>query len=142
MENGSSGYWRFPIHVYTNADKSSLAYKFDSKEIKISNLIANEWNMITLVYDATQGTKTYINGELHHTYNNISYGIHYNTNARLFLGCEANTANAYSPYFVGQESDFRMYATALSAEDIKELYNTSVSIDNKGNVYAREVVEI
>ena len=141
LEGGSSGYWRFPVHVYTDAAKSATAYKYDSKEIKISNLIANEWNMITLVYDATQGTKTYINGELHHTYNNVSYGIHYNTNVRLHLGCEA-ASSPTTPYFVGQESDFRIYATVLSAEDIKELYNTSASIDNKGNVYAREVIEI
>ena len=141
LEGGNSGYWRFPVHVYTDAAKSALAYKYDSKEIKISDLIANEWNMITLVYDAAQGTKTYINGELHHTYNNVSYGIHYNTNVRLYLGCEA-AGSPTTPYFVGQESDFRIYATVLSAEDIKELYNTSASIDNKGNIYAREVIEI
>jgi hypothetical protein len=36
----------------------------------------------------------------------------------------------------------RIYATALTPEQIKELYNTSASIDKNGNIYAREVVEI
>ena len=141
LEGGNSGYWRFPIHVYTNAEKTSTAYKYDSKEILISSLIPNEWNMITLVYDAATGTKTYINGELHHTYSNVSYGIHFNMNARLFLGCEANAASAYTPYFNGKESDFRIYATALTDTQIKELYDTSVGIDSNGNIYAREVIE-
>lgn len=38
-------------------------------------------------------------------------------------------------------ADFRIYATALSAEDVKELYESSAAIDNKANGYAREFVE-
>jgi hypothetical protein len=38
-------------------------------------------------------------------------------------------------------SDFRIYATALTPEQIKELYNTSMSIDNNGNIHVRELVE-
>lgn len=139
-EGGSSGYLRFPVRVYTNAEKTSTAYKYDNKEIKISDLSTTDWVMITFVYDTT-GTKTYINGELHHTYSNTSYGIHFNMNARLFLGCEAKIANPSTPYLDGQESDFRIYATALSAAAIKELYDTSASIDASGNIYARELVE-
>lgn len=139
LEGGNSGYWRFPIRVYTNAEQTSTAYKYDSKEIQISALPTNEWVMLTCVYDVT-GTKTYINGELHHTYSNVSYGIYFNTNARLFLGCEANTANPSAPYYNGQMSDFRLYYTVLTSEQIKELYNTSMSIDNNGNIYARELI--
>ena len=92
--------------------------------------------MITLVYETT-GTKTYINGELHHTYTNTSYGINFNTNARLFLCCESSTANPTSPYFNGKECDFRIYTTALSADDIKSLYNNNAYIDTAGNIYGK-----
>ena len=133
LEGGNSGYWRFSIYVYTNSGQTSSAYKYDSNEIKIADLIPDEWNMITLVYDNT-GTKTYLNGELHHTYTNTSYGINFNTNARLFLGCEANTANPSAPYFNGKESDFRIYATVLSADDIKSLYQNCMTIDPDGTI--------
>ena len=133
LEGGNSGYWRFSIYVYTNSGQTSSAYKYDSNEIKIADLIPDEWNMITLVYDNT-GTKTYLNGKLHHTYTNTSYGINFNTNARLFLGCEANTANPSAPYFNGKESDFRIYATALSASDVKSLYQNCVTIDPDGTI--------
>ena len=96
--------------------------------------------MITCIYSTT-GTKTYINGQLHHTYNNTSYGIHFNTNARLFFGCEANTANPTTPYFNGSLSDIRIYNTVLTESQIQELYNTSALVDNTGNVYSRELVD-
>ena len=138
-ESGNSGYLRFPVHVYTNAEKTTTAYKYDGNELQRSALPTDEWIMLTFVYDTT-GTKTYINGELHHTYSNTSYGIHFNTSARLFLGCEANTANPSAPYLNGQESDFRIYATALTAAQVAELYNQSMIVDSSGNVLPRELV--
>lgn len=140
LQAGSSGYWRFPVYVHTNSSKTSYAYKYDSKEIQISALTPNEWNMITLIYDSA-GTRTYINGQLHHTYSNVSYGIRFNKNARLFLGCEANTANPYTPYFNGWLSDFRIYGTVLSDDDIRELYQVQSSVDRNNNIYAREIIE-
>jgi len=45
-------------------------------------------------------------------------------------------------YYNGQMSDFRIYATALTAMQVKELYNTSMSVDSSGNIHARELVEL
>lgn len=44
--------------------------------------------------------------------------------------------------WIGKISDVRTYATALTAEQVKELYNTSMSVDSNGNVYARELSEL
>lgn len=42
---------------------------------------------------------------------------------------------------LGKWSDLRIYATALSAEDIKELYHSAVIVDNTGKNYAYEYFE-
>ena len=140
-EAGNSGYLRFPHYVYTNSAHTSYNYQYDSNELKLADLPVGSWVMLTWVYDST-GTRTYINGQLHHTYTATSYGMRFNTNARLFLGCEANTANPTPPYFNGQMSDFRMYASALTADDIQSLYSKRGYIDNLGNVYIGEAIEL
>ena len=40
------------------------------------------------------------------------------------------------------QSDSRIYATALSAEDVKSLYNNSAYIDNQGNIYGAVYEEV
>lgn len=137
---GSSGYYRFYVHEYTNAAQTTSAYDVNTKALKIADLSTTTWNHVVIVHTNTD-TKTYLNGALHYTYTHTNYGVHFNTAARLFLGCEAGGSNPYTPYFNGQLSDFRLYATALSAAAIKDLYDTSAEIDNKGNLFVREVVE-
>lgn len=38
-------------------------------------------------------------------------------------------------------SDFRLYTTALSAEDILDLYHTPANIDNLGGIHSFEMTE-
>lgn len=98
--------------------------------------------MLTGTFDKAT-VKIYIDGELKATTttsstNDIGYANNY-----LFIGAEAagNSTNPETSTFVGNISDVRIYATALSAAAIKDLYETSAEIDKNGNIYAREIIE-
>lgn len=92
-----------------------------------------QWYMVTMVRDGTNELY-YVNGELIKTITAQSMPT-----GQYWLGAWAsNTGQNY----YGKMSDFRIYITPLTGAQIKELYNTSMSIDNKGNIHAREVVEI
>ena len=54
------------------------------------------------------------------------------------IGCPNITANRHFP---GKISDVRIYATALSADDVKALYEDSAYIATDGTAYAYEFVE-
>ena len=119
-EKGDTGCIRFQVHIYSNEQQTSTAYQAHSSAIRLADLTSG-WHMFTAIY-TTSGRWIYIDGVLHSSISLTSYGLHFYKNARLFLGCEANTANPSSPYFNGKMSDFRLYYTALSENDIKDLY--------------------
>lgn len=88
------------------------------------------WNMLTMVRTASD-TKFYLNGELKvtGTAGTIPSGDY-------FLGAWRDSV---SQNYRGILSDARIYATALSAEDVKALYNTPISIDNSKNLHCMEL---
>lgn len=92
----------------------------------------NKWNMITMTRNASE-TKFYINGEL-----KITGSAGTIPSGNYFIGAW-NTSSQQN--YKGRISDFRLYSTVLSEEDIKVLYNTSASIDKNGNMYAYEFKE-
>ena len=57
------------------------------------------------------------------------------------IGASSQGGDGISNYLNGQLSDFRIYATALSDSNILELYQSSASVDNNGNLMlAGEVI--
>ena len=101
-----------------------------------------EWAHIVGVWTGTQ-KKIYINGVLKNSANDnkIDWSEAQNSLVIGKMAYGKSSSTTYHP-FVGKISDVRIYATALTDSQIKELYNTSMQIDSSGNVFARELVEL
>ena len=116
-KNGSTN---SPALYACNWGKASAAYEL------------NKWNMITMTRNSSE-TKFYINGEL-----KITGSAGTIPSGNYFIGAW-NTSSQQN--YKGRISDFRLYSTVLSVEDIRMLYDTSASVDKNGNMYAYEFKE-
>ena len=130
----------FTINLETGGPKLRL-YRGDGNgnsspyvEIITSAIGKNQWvhGCVT-----TQGTtaRWYVNGVLNST----------KTSSR-FLGSTSNNdvtiGTGYTNgYLDGYLDDVRIYATPLSADEVKNIYETKASLDNTGNLYSDEFVE-
>ena len=135
--SGSNLIWA--VNVYTAVDKSTYAYASSNPNLYLAiakSSLTPGWHMFTWVYDTTS-THLYIDGVLKASKTATSYGIHFSTTTPLIIGGEATGTGATTPYFTGKQSDFRIYATALSADDVKSLYQNCATIAADGTIYGQ-----
>lgn len=133
-----NNYWQFNIannNIYIRDSISGLTGT--RRIVSFGTIPENKWNHLTTVYD--KGTiKTYLNGELVNI--NTSTSIE-TLNWNNINWCCIGSAHEDDFYFNGNLSDIRIYSTALSDEDIKELYNTSAIINNNNTLETYEFSE-
>ena len=121
------------IEAYING-----GYK-QAKETTASTL--GTWQMVTGTWDGRY-LKIYVNGDLKTTTDVGEYKLGYNATAPWVLnGNPSADGSAVYDSFASHWSDARIYSTALSAEDIKELYNTSAYIDKDGSLRTYALIE-
>ena len=109
-----------------------------SINLTFNQYTANEWHHYVVVYDGLKA---------------IAYKDAVQISS-VTVGSSITPLKSFNKIFIGFSkaggvwrktdgyySDFRVYCTALSAEDVKELYNTAAQIDKDGNVYAYEFKE-
>ena len=114
--------------LYLNSGTNDY-YVYGSQAIS-----ADEWTHIAFVFDNQAGIKNvYTNGVLTN-----GTGV----NKTSTPSGIPNTIEICKGAFDGYISDYREYATALSADDIKQLYEAGTSIDNKGMLHTYELVEV
>lgn len=102
------------------------------------NTTANAWNLLTLVFTGTK-LRGFINGTL---ISEGTYGLSGNVvNYNLMVGNSKYNSTPTSENEEAYISDFRIYATALSDNDIKELYNSAASISDNGAALCYEINE-
>ena len=101
----------------------------------LNNFVDNAWNHIVVIRnDSTY--KLYVNGIAETRNGANNYYIH-NGDQMWLLNRNYNNSYAADAAI----SDFRIYATELSEDDILDLYHTSAAIDKNGDIFARELVE-
>lgn len=129
FENGGAG-----ILAISNGVAFSLFVNGNYHRIPESsfNITTNEWHHIVGTYDGTT-EKLYIDGELKCSAA-LSGPIAYNANVGWAIGGNPMPNNRADSFANCYLSDCRVYSTALSAEDVKELYEQSASILNTGQV--------
>lgn len=139
FEGGGWGFQNNPVEfaVYVNG-----GYKYAKSTEQIST---NTWHLLTGVYDRdNQILKLYIDGEKKgEGTTGVINPITYHGSNVVFIGAEAtgNAKTPTAPYLTGNISDFRIYCTSLSDDDILSLYNIPARIDKSGNVHTFELKE-
>ena len=128
--NGTGMYHRVNTSVY------SLRFKSDAEsadKMIEHTYTLNTWQHAAIVYDGTT-IKYYVNAVLAHS---ITYGSNGTcTLGNIYLGNSMYNNHPASETDDSAMSDFRLYGTALTADDVKYLYETSAAIDNNGDMFA------
>ena len=106
--------------------------------IQSSDLPINEWHYCVATLDGTN-IKMYFDGELVKTYTTSWGSTTVASDTRVQVG---NDLPGSDEIYQGYYSDARIYATALSADDVRALYENSAYIDNSGNTYAAIYTEV
>ena len=120
-------------------------YKLTVMATPSANLL-NTWHYLAVTYDGLK-VCIYLDGvlDVENTLFTTKTAVTYNASNGVFLGAEAGASETTPGTVYATDtymSDFRFYATALSADDIKELYNVAAQIDKSGNMYCNQLVEV
>ena len=92
------------------------------------------WNCLAVVKGSGNNTsQLYINGVAATRNGTDQYWSH---SGGLWIGGRSTGSN-----ITGQIGDLKIYATALSAEDILAEYNRKAAIDKNGNLFTSEIIE-
>ena len=114
-------------------------YSSEYTAVSGGSVSTDTWYHVVGTYDSSK-LRIYVNGELKGEVAKTG-NITYNSGTPWAIATNPNGTGDDGNHYYGKLSDVRIYATALSASDINELYNTSASVDKNSNMYAYEFKE-
>lgn len=121
-----------PVAVFLVSSK----FRFDdSGQTSPSTTIsANTWYHVVCTWKSGGNKKIYLNGT---QISSVTAGtLSGKANSYATIGVSSNADSAGSGnQFLGQMSDFRIYGSELSADDVADMYRKGASIDNTGKVH-------
>ena len=131
----SNKLWAYGLRSSLNGETTSAAGL--GQYGSTTSLVNGQWYFIAVTFK-NGVCKCYCDGELVGTVDNsATYPALKSTIDNLYIGSH----NGGGEYAIGNVADSRMYCTALSAEDILDLYHTSANVDNEKRLHSFEFVE-
>lgn len=136
-ESGGCGLWtegnKWKATVYANSKYNDIT----------GGALQDGWHFAAMTYDG-QVIKIYNDGvETGKLDLGSKYAIQWHATAPWTINGNPNaTGSSVDQRVTGYWADARLYATALTADDIKQLYQTKAKIDKNGNLYGNQFVEV
>lgn len=118
-----------------------LRFDVDTQLSSNATIALNTWYHVVCTYKAGGTKAIYINGALDKSTSAAAItGKRYDY-ATIGVSSTGGSPNG-SNYMEGKLSDFRIYGTAFTAEDVKNLYGRGAAIDKSANFFTAEVDEM
>ena len=133
----ASGLYTANFELYTG-HKLRVHWHNGDVDFNTAAISLNVWTHIVFVKRNSSSMYIYKNGELFYTASTTFADVAGDIIPRI--GKDYRTSGTNVNY-KGGISDFRIYATALSADDVKNLYQNSAYISSNATTYAHEFVE-
>ena len=134
-----SNYGRISLHSYFSTPNTIGDKWYAGSTTAINN---GEWHFVAVTYDGTTA-KSYIDGK-YEASSTVTFDFERQAIYDLTINMrspDSNWGDFESRRYEGDISDVRVYATALSAEDIKLLYQPEISIDKANVIRCSEINE-
>ena len=134
-QSGSSAFTDNALYsVISGTDINLYAYGRSTSWLYCSKCLTfNAWNHVVTTYSATERV-VYVNGK---KVGSDTISGTFDARASLDIGYGSTTTRAFN----GRISDFRLYGTTLSENDVKNLYESKASVDKGNNVFSNEFIE-
>ena len=139
QNDGGAGSRSFSVCNYSG--KAGTVVGYDSSWGYLGSnysMDANVWYHLCVTITNGDTVKLYVNGELVQTRTVTNTTGTIASTTQFAVGVDLPGSDER---YTGQLSDVRFYATALSADDIKALYQIPVSLSSDGTLFAGEYVE-
>lgn len=134
-----NNYGRISLHSYLSTPDTNGDKWYAGSTTAIND---GEWHFVAATYDGTTA-KSYIDGK-YEASSTVTFDFERQAIYDLTINMRSPDSN-WGDYeirrYEGDISDVRVYATALSAEDIKLLYQPEISIDKTNVIRCSEINE-
>lgn len=133
---------KMQFNIERTSEKKLRYYHAANPDHKFSFTIPDkQWTMITLKYVKSE-TKlyAYLNGDIDNKESFSHTPTLTKTNGIIKIGMDGRTSPGVTP-LNGYIDDFRFYCSALSDNDIQDLYNCGASLSDLGDAHANSFIE-